>query len=127
MLYLAFTVWIIYSLFEGVREAFYWNLYPAYKFNIHTLFFLQRSLVLIIITAFNIPMVLACALIFSFLHNGSYYTTRHLLNKANYPKTWFDQSTTSTSWMTKLNSPASRTLQAAMGMGIFILHVLNVF
>lgn len=124
---LAFIIWILYSIFEGIREAYYWNLFPTYKFNIHTLFFIQRAMVVIIITAFNIPMFIACALVFSFLHNGSYYTTRHVLNKSNYPKTWFDQSTTSTSWLTKFNTPISRTIQAAIGITIFILHALKVF
>jgi hypothetical protein len=127
MSYIAFLIWILYAIFEGIREGYYWNLYPNYKFNIHTIFFIQRTMVVIMLTAFNLPMFIACALVFSFLHNGSYYTTRHHLNKANYPKTWFDQSTTSTSWMTKFNSPVSRTLQAAIGLSIFILHVLNVF
>lgn len=127
MIYIAFFIWIMYCILEGIREGYYWNLYPTYKFNIHSIFFIQRGLVLGLLVSLNIPMLIAGALVFSFLHNGSYYTTRHHLNKANYPKTWWDQSTTSTSWMTKFNSPISRTIQAAIGLAVFILHALEVF
>lgn len=122
MIYLFLVIWILYSCFEGVREAYYWNLYPQYKFNIHTIFFIQRLFVLLLVSSLNPVYLISGSLIFSFFHNGSYYTTRNFLNSNNYPKKWFDQSNQSTSWMTKFNGPISRTIQFMIAVLIIIIY-----
>ena len=125
MIYSTLLLWIAYSCLEGVREGYYWNLYPSYKINIHTIFFIQRSFVLLIISLLNPVSIIALSLIFSFFHNGSYYLTRNKLNSKVYPKKWFDQSKNSTSWMTKFNTPISRSIQLFIGLLILVLHILG--
>tara|TARA_R110000803_G_scaffold199045_1_gene262945 strand:- start:670 stop:930 length:261 start_codon:yes stop_codon:yes gene_type:complete len=63
----------------------------------------------------------ANAFIFSFFHNGMMYKTRNDLNKRNYPKGWWDQSTNSTAWSTKLMTPLYRSIQLVIGLIIYII------
>lgn len=125
MIYLSSALWIIYSCLEGIREGYYWNLYPSYKINIHTLFFIQRALVLMLVSLLNPVVIISLSLMFSFFHNGSYYTMRNRLNDKVYPKKWFDQSKQSTSWLTKFNTPVSRSIQLFVGLLILTLHILG--
>lgn len=102
-------LWITYSLFEGIREGFYFhnraNSARQDNFEIHPLFFIQRSIVLILIfVPINIQFgmynsllfILVQIFTFSFFHDGIYYVTRNNLDKKLYAKRWFDSSKTST-------------------------------
>lgn len=138
MLGLIFIIWMLYSLTEGYREAYYWH-YRSFvvdklKFNIHIIFTIQRGIVLSLITLLvmmvcdlnivkTIFYISACGLVFSFLHNGMYYTIRHKLNNLIYVKKWFDQSTTSTASSDKINffNPISRTLMFVVGIAKVII------
>lgn len=123
-------IWITYSCLDGLRDAhFFHNRNTSTdpdKQNIHWLFSIQRSIVIILMSwiysktysaldtgIFSFSMIL----LFSFLHNGMYYRTRNFLDKNLYPKKWWDSSTTSESILEL--SVVSRTFLAFVGiMGI---------
>lgn len=131
-------IFVLFSLVEGVRDGFmyhYRSMSSDNRYNIHWLFTIERSIVV-----FSLSLILllyrhdtsivyattfgcSISLIFSFLHNGSYYTTRHFLNKEIYPLTFFDDSTTSTA--TFELSVAHRIVLAIIGfIGIVTLSML---
>ena len=135
MIYIIYTLifWVMYSTLEGLREAFYWH----YKgiasstdgVDLHPIFTLQRGILLFTLMFFmwvtlsstvGVLIFLANALLFSFFHNGMMYLFRNKLDSKVYPKKWFDQSTTSTAKTTKFMTPVSRTIQAILGLGIYI-------
>lgn len=114
-------MWTLYMLAEGAREAFYWRqdaLSNRKMPNIHWLFLIQRCLVFIILLWIKFNWILAIVLIVisPFLHNGIYYWSRNWIDKEVYKKCWFDQSTTSTSWSTKLLKPIVRTIGFILGL-----------
>lgn len=116
-------LWILYACLEAVREAYYYHLNcisdkPIEK-NLHSLFTVQRSVVLLILLfPFHIDVdffVLtgACFCVFPFFHDGAFYYMRNKLNPLIYPARWFAQSTTSTAKSTKFMTPVNRTILAA--------------
>lgn len=127
-IFLSLILWIVFCVFEGIREGNYWHhvnitsIYP--KYNIHALFLSQRLLVAYSLS-FNSNVLLSLlimALIFSFIHNGVYYTTRYFLsNKTIYKKTWFDQSKSSTSVLTDVMTPIGRSIFFLIGVVTFII------
>jgi hypothetical protein len=132
---LLFLIWICYILCEAYREGYYWH-YKSFvvdnrKFNIHIIFTIQRFLMLTSLTFVkfeyfsvnNLDLLLffvSCCLIFSFIHNGMYYTIRNMLNNNIYKKKWFDQSSTSTALTTKFFTPVSRTIMFGIGISLMI-------
>ena len=115
--------WIIYTLLESLRESFYWEMKSRTSYNkdldLHPFFALQRGLVILLMCILQYNngglihslVYFACAsLMFPFIHNGMYYTTRNYLDKNLYPKKWFDQSVTSTSKLTYVFTPLVRTI-----------------
>ena len=149
MIYSVFLLWVLFAILEGKREANFWHHrihssdYEVFKSkDRHPLFMLQRGSVLIVsgIASYYITgsiwwafhIFIMNALLFSFFHNGMMYTERHLMDKAArprkgkwiYPKQWFDQSTTSTAFFTKLMGPISRTVQAVIGLGGYIIYTV---
>lgn len=122
--------WILYSMLEGMREGFYWhfksNTTKDCQLEIHPIFSLQRGIVLILIVCilfasigwYSIISVLSMMLIFSFFHNGTYYTTRNKLDKRIYLLGWRDQSDTSTARMTKIMTYRNRTILMILGIVI---------
>lgn len=149
MIYTVLAIWIIYSILEGWREAPFWHHriksldYIYFKdVDRHPLFSAQRGIVLITLFLLTyyidgvwVALFLSVMnmLIFSFFHNGMMYTIRHQMSKIVSPedetkwiynKKWFAQSTTSTSWMTKLMGPISRTIQAGVGIVGYIIWSL---
>lgn len=88
--------WLIFVLISSLVEAI---LFDANKFKTkykHYYLTLIRGVVCLPLALLNnepFLFVLFCLFTFPFLHDGIYYTTRNLLNKKMYPKTWFDQST----------------------------------
>lgn len=138
MIYIFTIAWILYMIFEGVREAGFWrqNTFSSkpLPFNFHGLFLFQRLLVFILLTfcfIYTNPVlintILYCSgiiLISPFLHNGSYYQMRHYIDKEVYPKGWFDQSTTSTAFMTKLEKPIFRLIGFSVGLILITISLL---
>lgn len=146
MIYSILGIWILYAVVEGWREAPLWHYRinsPDYsklnKINHHVEFSIQRVLALSLafISTYYIKDIWSALiylpfnmLIFSFFHNGMLYTIRHYLSKKVnpdnpnmwiYDKTWFAQSTTSTSPLTKIMTPISRTIQMVLGVAGYIL------
>lgn len=150
MIYICLILWISYSIVEGIREAHFWHHrikssdYEKFKhIDRHLLFAVQRGFVLKLLsvaTYLIFENIWVCCylflmncLIFSFFHNGAMYRERHRMsvmanpdNKSKwiYLKGWFDQSSTSTSKMTKYMTPIARTIEAFVGIsGYFLTHL----
>lgn len=85
-------LWIIFSIFEGIREGYYFNSIPASpkRYNIHTLFTAQRLTVLAFIIIQDPIAALVCVCMFPFIHDGFYYDTRNKLNPNIYTKGFWD-------------------------------------
>ena len=107
LLYISIVIlWIGYSYLEGMREAIYYDM--ASKMvtipELHPLYVAQRSAVFIsisVLLAVNIGLISALFILFmvasfSPFHDSAYYITRNGLNPNVYPKSWRDDSTTST-------------------------------
>lgn len=132
----ALLLWILYSALEGFREGFYWH-YKALgdddnTFEIHPYFAAQRGIVLIVIglALLNclvwwkiLLFLVGLSLIFSFIHNGCYYTTRNCLNPKIYKDRWKDQSTTSTAKLTKLMNFRNRTIFFISGLVMMLFLI----
>lgn len=101
-------IWFLNACAEGMRDGFLYHYRssatPKDNFNIHWLFSLQRTILFLALTTASqygaptlqvIITMLGLFIGFSWFHNGSYYTTRHFLNKKIYPKKWADSSTSS--------------------------------
>lgn len=120
---LAFVLWCGYACMEGNREADFFHLILSRadiskkdgKY-LHIIWTIQRALVLGIVALLTWKAAIACALVFPFIHDGSEYSSRNDLNPLNYPKRWFDQSTTSTAFLTKFETPVVRTVLAVLGI-----------
>jgi hypothetical protein len=134
-------IWILYSISEGFKDGFYWffkvNSKRDCSFEIHPVFAAQRGIVLTIIGSllcgyigitYSLYSVICMALIFSFFHNGTYYTTRNKLDDKTYPLKWSDQSTTSTAKLTNIMTYRNRTIFMILGVlsqvfiYIFLIH-----
>ena len=103
--YKIILAWITFTLITGIAEAFYFNKNQRHVkvlgLNIHFWFGVIRSLVaaplcfhvfIDIGLLESILMGVIMILSFPFFHDAVYYTTRELLKKGTYPKTWLDQS-----------------------------------
>jgi len=135
MTILLFIIWNLYSFFEGFREGFYYNIVNRTSFtktlNLHPFFSTQRGLVILLMFMLEFTHIgcvnsllfcLCCSIAFPFIHDGTYYTTRHYLDKKLYENGWFSQSTSSTALMTKVFTPVIRTVLFIIGtICIFIL------
>lgn len=117
-------IWGIYSLLEGVSNAFMYNVKSVgktNKINEHIIFTIQRAVVLFGLIGLDYKLLVVAILIFSFLFNGMYYTTREWLSPGVYPKTWFSWSTTSTAITEKFDGPITRTVEFVFGILTYIL------
>lgn len=139
MIYSVLILWILYAFLEGKREAIFWHHrikssdYQKFKSkDRHPMFMLQRGMVLllggiatyymsdsIILTSYIFVMNM---LLFSFFHNGAMYSERNNMSNTTYMKRWWAQSKTSTAKLTKFMSPASRTIQAIIGVIGYIVY-----
>jgi len=114
------VLWFFYSLFEGLREGFYWREKKTRDNHYeHVIWSIQRALVLILVSR-DIIILLGCMCVFPFLHDGMYYTTRYYMNKNIYKKTFFDQSETSTAVLTKYFTPYVRLILFIIGVLLWI-------
>lgn len=129
-------LWIVYSALEGFREGFYWHFKGISKskndFEIHPIFASQRGIILILIGLmlsftigwFSILNTFGMALVFSFFHNGCYYSTRNRIDSNIYPLKWRSQSTTSTAKMTKIMTYRNRTIFMVVGLILQLVYLL---
>ena len=126
MIYIIFLVWVLYSIMEGIRDGLFYH-YKNHNikrlFNEHIIFTIQRGIVSIflILLSKNLLLIIPFILGFSFIHNGSYYTMRNILNKEIYKRKWFDQSTTSTSFWTKYMNPYVRIILFIISVGLLFI------
>lgn len=125
-----FSLWISYAILEGWREGVFFHKVEVDKLGgkiLHNTWTIQRALVLGMILATNLDWwVIALPLVFPFFHDGEYYRTRHALNYGIYPKKWWAQSTTSTAFLTKFQTPVVRSILAIIGLLTLILWTLNL-
>lgn len=138
MIYVFTITWILYMIFEGIREAGFWrqNTFSNKQlpFDFHGVFLFQRFLVFLLLTfcfIYTNPVLFktifycfGIVLISPFFHNGTYYQMRHYIDKEVYSKGWFDQSTTSTAFMTKLEKPIFRLIGFLIGLTLIIISLL---
>lgn len=134
---LLLITWVIFSCLEGSRDARYFHNQVSatkpVKENSHYIFFLERTIVFAlttyivfldtnILTTFFFSSGLI--LVFSFFHNGVYYTQRNKLNPLIYPKKFWDSSTTSQASI-ELNVKARVALFAIAVMSIIVSFLTN--
>lgn len=103
----------MYAILEGIREGYYYHSAivsnDVEKYNLHSLFWIQRVVILLSITSLlgflsqsaliTSAFIISSILGFSFWHNGMYYITRNNLNPEKYKKRFKDASSTSSSLM----------------------------
>lgn len=103
--YLIYSVliilWVVYSIFEGKREAYYYhalNLSSANHINLHWMYAIQRAIVMVVIgiTSMSVLLPVSLAFIFPFIHDGFYYMKRNDLMNWIYKKRFKAESDTST-------------------------------
>lgn len=139
---LVYLLWVLYCIYEGKREAYYYSFKIKALINTqqsskitdeHTVFTIQRSFVvfMIIFSFFSnyydsSILLLSLALTFPFLHDGAYYVARHNLDGI-YNHGWFSQSATSTAVSDKLNlfNPIPRTIYFVLGIGLMLYNILS--
>ena len=135
MVWVAFTIYILSCLIDGVSDGFFFHAKKktvVFPVNVHIPFTIRRvlwnttlCLLLMCYAQENLYLpLLAAMLMFSFLHNGSYYYTRNKLNPEVYPSGWFDQSTTSTAFWTDIMVPEFRVISFVLGVAIYFVWAI---
>lgn len=100
---ISYFCFICYCIYEGEREAYYYfyeSKVSGVKKNLHSIFWTQRLLVVILTCVTmpdyaRVPTALSFAFIFSYLHNGVYFETRNYLTPGIdgiYKLKWKDAS-----------------------------------
>lgn len=131
------AIFVVYSLIEGWREAQYFH-FKVLANNIadykeHSFFAVQRFCFICALACYfeginHMPVltaILSQMLMFSFLHNGMYYTQRDRLRPGTYPNKWISQTTTSNATL-NFNFP-TRTIMFVAGLGIYCaFNVLKI-
>ncbi len=111
--YLA-LVWIMFSLLEGFTEAWHWHYkiqaQDEKKTDAHMYFTLRRLCIWILLFGIDFRLGMFALFSFPFLHDGAYYYHRNELTPGVYRRGFFDQSSTSTAYLTKFFTPYVRTL-----------------
>lgn len=121
MIYVILLVLIGLMCMEGVAEAYYFHFKYSSRavyrgVDEHKFFMLYRCMILGLAACTVLPwnFLAALPLLFSFFHNGAYYTMRNKLKPNIYPKKWWDESNTTTAKFSF--SPITRTLFAVAGV-----------
>lgn len=138
ILLLLYILWICFSALEGQREAMYWRILgmtsvtPSIE---HKLWTCTRMTIVAMIALgattqnnniFSLMIYILCLVLsFPFIHDGFYYLARHKLDNSIYPKGFWDQSTTSTAFLTKFNTPIFRTIYFAISLFLLYICVSN--
>ena len=131
---IAYLLWILFAVYEGKREAFYFSfkMKAALKqqqgfINEHHMFMIQRMFVgvLTVIACYtdwinSIAICLSLILCFPFFKDGMYYVTRQKLDNL-YMKGWLDQSLSSK----YLLKPIHRTVLCLSSMIIMTYEIIK--
>lgn len=130
-------LFIIYSYLEGVREADYFHFRWKHENEVvadeHLKFTLQRTVVAILgaISStilwgwFGLLFIPCAALVFTFIHDGSYYKRRNTLDSTVYKKKWYDQTSSSSAKISL--TPVIRTVLFILGVSSSIVIDLLLF
>ena len=120
--------WIFFCITDGISDAFFYNVKDPNKTNKpneHIIFTVKRGVVFGIIlfqASENFwSTALVLLLLQPFLHNNSYYNTRHALDKSVYEYSLLNQSKKSTAFLTRFLTPMVRVVLAWLGIMIFLL------
>ena len=132
-------VFMVYSSFEGIREAYYFyaKIYipkesSLAKINEHAMFSIQRGIFILVCSALNYFLIshltywslltsfFSLSLMFPFWHDGFYYMYRNNINPETYPKRFFDNTTTSNA-LQNYNF-TNRTIMFIVGLAVYILY-----
>jgi len=148
MIILISVLWVLYSVFAGTNEGFFFHHKDKATDNllfdldgdgdrdveIHQIFSLMRLIVLIVMGValygitqslfFTAVLIFSYAMMFPFFHDGSYYVTRNNLNHNIYKKKWFAQSNTSTAKSTRFLTPTVRTTAFILGLISIVLTII---
>lgn len=122
------VLWVLYACLEGSRDArhYYYRVSSTRQdtHNEHSLFAVQRGIVLILFSymSHNYLNGLCFAFMFPLWHDGVYYFRYNKL-AANYPLGFWATSSTSTSWMDKndLLNPVMRITYFIIGAVALII------
>jgi len=104
---IAYLLWILFAVYEGKREAFYFSFKMKASLrqqqgfvDEHSMFMIQRAAtgILTVMSCYidflnSIVILFAIILCFPFFKDGMYYVTRQKLDNL-YMKGWLDQSPT---------------------------------
>jgi hypothetical protein len=96
-------LWIAYAILEGKREAYYYDSQMRSDIthkNIHWIYFIQRGIVILMVSLAMHSILLPITLIavFSLFHDGFYYIERNKIDARIYPKRFRDESNKSTAY-----------------------------
>jgi ABC-type antimicrobial peptide transport system permease subunit len=121
------TLFLLYFVFEGIRESWHYHessKTSGIKSDLHPLFTVQRFCLFCVagVLGFNLLLLISYVFVFSFIHDGAYYWHRNQLNPAIYPKKFFDSSTTSTAFFEF--SFTWRLILFIIGISIFITTLI---
>lgn len=83
----------VHAVTDGECDAFHFDRAPSQRQthwpDIHWFFVIRRSALWMIVALFSgVPTAIGCMLMFSFLHDGSYYQTRNMLEPRIYQDGW---------------------------------------
>lgn len=129
--FILFLIFCGYSVLEGWKEGDFFDKWQpkdkSEEGGRHKMWTIQRSLVFIsMLLASPGWWIVSLPFVFIFLHDGMYYHTRNKLNSKNYPKGWFDSSTTSTALSSKFETPIVRTISFVIGCLILISYYVLI-
>lgn len=121
---LATVCFIVFSLFVGYLEAYFWASHPkVHQRWSHIALTILRAIVVIPVLYYEGWLnVLGLMCMFPFLHDGAYYQTRNYINPKVYPKGWKDESFT-TGALISLSFPV-RCAFALAGILFIILGII---
>lgn len=136
------VAWIVFSLLEGFREAYYWLFKETSNYtkpvkDLHKYFATQRIIVGLIFSLFCAPKfdlsfiwflnysiyLISLGLVFVFLHDGQYYATRNDLDNTAYTKRWMDYSKESSALTERFLTPINRSIMLILGIGGIIYSI----
>ncbi len=125
-------LWCLFACLNGYIQAYHFHYRESSTnndaYNEHLLFTIHRLCVLIPIGYILVDwrLILSIIPMFTMWHDGVYYFQRNRLDKS-YPKGFWDQSTTSTSWldMKHLTSPILRVIFFLIGLAGLIIFNIN--
>jgi hypothetical protein len=125
------VLFLVYSLIEGVREAYYYHYkWKVVTYNVHdehAMFTAQRAIAVVSISMMGYPImgwwclivIASMALCFPFVHDGAYYDTRNKLDESVYRKGFFADSKTTTAKVSL--KPAARISMFVTGASSAII------